>query len=202
MTARKIQKQYEEQLLETEYQVLDHYVNAHTNIVHKHIICGHKWLVAPHRILKAKSCPKCYGNTRKTLETYKNQLLNTEYEVLEPYINRFTKILHKHLVCNYEWGARPHDILNGHGCQECAGKNCNKVYLLYIPDLELYKYGISNNPSRRSKELGYYSEVLEVYELTGHQEARNLEKQLLSEVVLLNTGLLRSGNRETFRAWK
>ena len=58
---------------------------------------------------------------KKTTEEYKEQLKNRNIECLEEYKNASTKILHKCLICNYEWKVVPYSILNGSGCPKCSG---------------------------------------------------------------------------------
>ena len=134
---------------------------------------------------------------RKTHEQYEKDVPEG-YKVLEPYATNKVKILHKHSACGHEWLVRPHSILDGHGCPECAGKNANKVYLMFFPELDLYKIGISNNPEKRAKQFGYKADIFWVEEHSTHEEAKARETYLLSKVTLVNTGLLTSGNTETF----
>lgn len=200
---RKTHEEYQKQLLNTEYVVVGTYQTADKHILHRHIICGHEWFIAPSSILQGRGCPECFkNNKKKTHKKYEEELLNTEYVVLQPYINCYTKILHKHLVCGHEWLVRPQDILAAKGCPECAvhgPSKANIVYLLYFPEINLYKYGVSNDPIRRSQELGYKSKILRTEEFSTYKEAKVREKYLLSTVKLVNTGLLKSGNTETFR---
>mgnify|MGYP002550728540 CR=1 FL=1 len=61
---------------------------------------------------------------KKTHEEYIADLKekNPEFECLEQYQGNTIKILHKHLVCGYEWKRTPKDMLRGHGCPKCNGK--------------------------------------------------------------------------------
>jgi len=200
---RKTHEEYQEQLLNTEYVAIDIYQGADKHILHRHILCGHEWFIAPSKILQGRGCPECFkNNKKKTHKKYEEELLNTECAVLQPYVNCYTKILHKHLICGYEWLVRPQDILAGKGCPECATygpTKANIVYLLYFPEIDLYKYGISNNVVRRSQELGHKAEILKTEKFDSHEEAKAREIYLLSTVALVNTGLLKSGNTETFK---
>lgn len=73
----------------------------------------------------------------------------------------------------------------------------NIVYVLYFPDLFLYKVGITSSVDRRIKEFGHPCVVLKTQEYEPI-EAAQLERNLLKSVTLINTGALNSGNTETF----
>lgn len=53
---------------------------------------------------------------------YELRTINPKIEVLDYYINSDTKIKVKCLDCSHEWEARPSDLLRGHGCPRCSGK--------------------------------------------------------------------------------
>jgi len=73
------------------------------------------------------------------------------------------------------------------------------LYIIYLPELNVYKVGISSLLSRRLACLGTKYVVLSVLEGTFIQ-AIELERKLLKFVApyKLNTGALRSGNTETY----
>jgi len=74
----------------------------------------------------------------------------------------------------------------------------NKVYLLYFPDLNLYKLGISVNPEQTSKQYGHDAIIIWVETYENYATAKAREDYLLSKVTKVNTGLLKTGNTETF----
>jgi hypothetical protein len=76
--------------------------------------------------------------------------------------------------------------------------NSKLVYIVYFPELYLYKIGITNSLQHRIKSWGVISEVLKVKEYSTAQEAAEVERKLLKSVQLVNTGELRNGNTETF----
>lgn len=120
MTKRSTHEEYEEKLFnkEIDYWPLDKYINAITAIKH---IClkNHEFMATPNKILSGRGCPTCAGRISNQQE-YKNKLKRTEFINLEHYINDRTNILHKHLVCGYEWKVRPNNIINGKGCPKCS----------------------------------------------------------------------------------
>jgi len=184
--------------------VLGKYLGARTKISHKHS-CGFEWKVMPCAILSGHSCPKCGGTLKKAAEDYKKEVPK-DIIVLEPYISYKTKILHKHLKCNFIWNASPCNILNGTGCPVCANSGFQPqkpavTYCIYFPEHDLYKFGISNNHIQRLKQLGSTPEIIFIRKFELGSEARELEKQWSKNVdhLKINTGLLISGNTETFR---
>ena len=88
---------------------------------------------------------------KKTNEQYINELkiANPNVIALEKYINANTNILHKCLIDNYEWKARPSNLLNGNvGCPKCSQRfrRTNEDYvneihekISYIEPLEEFK---------------------------------------------------------------
>ena len=143
---RKTTEEYKQQIPEA-YEPLENYINNYTPILHRHIACGHEWLAYPNSILKGSGCPNCANIKRtKTIEQYKKQIPEA-YELLEPYINNYTPILHRHIACGYEWRVAPTSILQGYGCPVCAtsGFNPEKPATLYYICIneKYYKIGIT-----------------------------------------------------------
>lgn len=73
---------------------------------------------------------------KKTHEQYVNELLiiNPNIEVIGLYVDTHTKILHRCKIDQYEWEARPHDLLREKGCPICAGTQ-KKTHDKYIEEL-------------------------------------------------------------------
>ena len=180
-------------------EVLEDYINSSTKILHKHTVCNYEWKVKPNHILSGKGCPKCAGNIRKTHEQYLKEVPRG-IKVLEQYTNDKTKILHKHKICGYEWLITPNDILRGYSCPKCAGKNANQLYYIRFPELNLYKIGITNNFKRRLTEFGYKAELISLKTYDLPEEAYKEEQHILGKLkpYLIDTGILNSGNTETF----
>lgn len=119
------------ELIGDEYQFLEEYVNSKTKIMCSHIKCGYMWNVIPASFLRGTRCPQCYGNLRKTTETYKDELysiVGDEYLLLNQYISSKTKIELLHTKCGYIWHVLPSDVLNGNRCPECKKKYLSKLY--------------------------------------------------------------------------
>lgn len=184
------------------------YKGSDTPIEHKHNICGYIYNVAPYKILKEKTnCPKCAGNQPRSQETYVSLIKDMEFELIGVYTSGKTKTIHKHKICGYEWEVIPENIIYGQGCPNCARSPSTNVYCVYLQDLDLYKIGITNDVNRRLDELGYSNRLIWVESYDSEFKARNREKILLDKVkdFMYNSGMLKSGNTETFRLdkeWK
>lgn len=128
--------------------VLGVYINARTPILHKCKIDGYEWMTIPDHILRGKGCPKCAGNNKKSHDeyVYEMSLINSNIEVVDKYINAKTPILHKCLIHNIEWRARPNDVLCGKGCPICgiekSGNSRFKTHTRYVEELKLINENI------------------------------------------------------------
>jgi len=150
------------------------------------------------------------SNRIKTNEKYDAELRikNPDTIRIEEYKGANTKILHKCLICGTEYLCAPNHKLEGHG--HC-GRQLNGIpkdkpgiaYLIHFPNEKLYKIGItSRTVKKRMKDIGIkdYEVILERHFDKGIN-AMELEAEWLSNIQYLkvNTGLLNSGNTETFR---
>jgi len=78
------------------------------------------------------SAPKA----NKSMEQYISELPEN-YKLLEPYQTNKTPVLHKHLVCGYEWLVRPSNILSDYRCPKCSNKaevRTAESYINALPD--------------------------------------------------------------------
>lgn len=124
MPRKKTHEEYVQEVLikNPNIEVIGQYTGANIKIFHKCNFDGYEWEATPGSILYGCGCPKCAGNIKKTNKQYKEEVknINPSIEVIGNYINAKEKILHKCLICNYEWLALSSNILNGHGCPQCA----------------------------------------------------------------------------------
>lgn len=133
--------------IEANVITLEEYINARTPILHKCLIDGYEWEAKPNNILSGKGCPVCAGIIKKTHEKYikEVQMINSNIEVLEKYINAKTPILHRCKIHNIKWKSCPNNILQGRGCCECLKEKISiknsKTHEQYIKELKL----INNN---------------------------------------------------------
>ena len=126
MSKKKTHEEYVTEVAEInpDIEVIEQYVNAHSKIKHKCKVCKHEWYAKPNGILSGYGCPKCSGVIKLTQEEYEERIIATglNIRVIDKYINMNTNILHKCNICGYEWGIKPSDVVNKHGCPVCAGK--------------------------------------------------------------------------------
>ena len=103
-------------------EVIGHYIDNNTPILHRCKIDGYEWTAIPNHILKGQGCHRCNGVERYTQKEYVKRVFETNQniEVLGVYINAKTKILHRCKIDGYEWLVAPDSILQGHGCPKCS----------------------------------------------------------------------------------
>lgn len=114
----------------TKVTVIGTYVNKSTKILVRCNKCNREWMGNPCDLLKGHGCQKCYQSLggkakRKTNEQFLNELniINSNIEPLEKYINNHTKIRFKCKKCGHEFPKTPHNVLVGQGCPKCAIKS-------------------------------------------------------------------------------
>lgn len=167
-----------------------------------------------HKCNKLKLLNGLSNNINKTTDQYKKELkikCPTMICLGEYKTNRIP-ILHKCLKCDKEYKCTPVYKLQGDGCKYCGTSTntgnipANKkgiTYLVYIPKYDLYKIGVTSKTVKErmsDNRLSEYDLILE-HKFDLGKDAIILEKvwkENLKEY-LVNTGLLQSGNTETFR---
>lgn len=121
-------------------EVLENYQGANTKILHKCLKenCRYQWYVSPHSILNGTGCPQCAGKVTRTHDEYVCDVkkVNNNIEVIETFKNTHTAILHKCLICEYQWKCKPTNILLGTGCPKCAN-NIKKTHEKYVKEVFL-----------------------------------------------------------------
>lgn len=80
-----------------------------------------------------RGCMKCRAieranNKRKTHEQFLKELhdVNKNIEILTEYISNNHNVKCRCIVDGYEWEAKPHSLLQNHGCPECARRKQNR----------------------------------------------------------------------------
>lgn len=131
MPKKKTHEEYVEEVakINPNIEVVGTYIDTDTKIQHKCKIDGHIWEALPHNILRGKGCPRCKFSKQsleqtKSHESYVLELSQKRHNVivLGTYVNNKTKILHKCLICGYEWEVSPDKVLQHHLCPVCAHK--------------------------------------------------------------------------------
>lgn len=122
-------------------EIIGHYINAKTLILHKCKICGHEWNASPNSILSGHGCGECFGTKKKTSEEYINELAlkNPNIEVVDDYIDAKTKIRHRCKKHNVMWNTSPSSVLKGCGCPQCCSEKIRdslvKSHMQYVEEL-------------------------------------------------------------------
>lgn len=145
-----------------EYEVLGNYVNAHTPIKVKHLICGRTYTVIPSDLLRNHYCRYCIGNARINTKEFKHKvktLVGNEYTVLGEYTNSITPILMRHNKCKYEFKITPAKFLNGRRCSACKESTGEALVRQVLTDNNIkyvYGYQISNLIDKGKLHFDFY----------------------------------------------
>ena len=162
--------------------------------------------------IKEKCSKLGIGRKLRTQEQYIEELKEKcpTIEVLGVYNGASTRILHKCLICGTEYLCLPQCKLRGYGhcgsSRNVGGIPIDKpaiVYLVFIPKYDLYKVGITSKTVKErmsDNNISKYESILELNFSTGIK-AMMLEKEWKINLkdYLINTGLLKNGNTETFK---
>lgn len=128
---QKTHEQYVEELHNVNPNIIvkEQYIDSITPILHECLIHNIEWEISPSNALQGNGCYKCMSDKiknklSKTHEQYLDELkkVNPNIIPIEEYINNSTPILHKCKIDNYEWYARPNNILEGRGCPKCSNR--------------------------------------------------------------------------------
>ena len=129
-------------------------------------------------------------------------LKGTDYELIE---YRPGKSLVRHIPCGHEWWVLLRHLKRLAGCPSCSisgnRNNTKTFYLLFFPELNLYKVGITGNLDKRRGKFGETSEVIDTIVFETYEECASYESAALKKLkpYMEDTGILSSGNTETFR---
>ena len=122
--------------------MLGEYKRTHSKILFKHNVCRNQFEMTPHNFLSGQRCPKCqHRSWAKTTDEFKKEmrdLVGDEYQLLDEYINRKTKVTLYHKSCGISYTVTPSDFLHGYRCPHCYGNTKltqeefeKRVYQLY-----------------------------------------------------------------------
>lgn len=123
-----LNKFYKQNKYAQDIEVLGTYKNRNTKILCKCKVCGHEWETTPGILLNGHGCSICgyKRNTQRRTTTHEEfinrlQQVNSNIEILKPYINSQTKIKCRCKIDGHIWETRPATLLQGIGCPKCAG---------------------------------------------------------------------------------
>ena len=76
------------------------------------------------------------------------------------------------------------------------------LYIVYFPELDLFKIGITNSIDRRIRQFGYKCEILSMLK-GSYREVYMMEQEMLKIIspYKVNTGKLYCGNTETYKCY-
>lgn len=141
----KTHEQYVSELyvINSNIEVLEEYQGASTPIKHKCKVDGYEWFVTPANTLSQKGCPRCVGRNVDQDEYIRKLSIKSPNVIpLQNYTKATNKMLHKCLVCDYEWYVTPTSLLSGNGCPECGKKiisqKLSKTHEQYVNELKEY----------------------------------------------------------------
>lgn len=138
-------------------QLLEDYVRSEDKILCRCLLCNYEWSAWPMNLKKGIGCPECAEKQRritrhlKEVEKYLLYLKDTvkNVELVDEYIDTYTPILHKCLVCNNTWKIDPHHMnTRGACCPYCSGSK-GEQRIRYFLD----KYQVQYQPQKRYKGL-------------------------------------------------
>lgn len=118
-----------EELVGNDYVPMSIYSGRHSKVKMMHSTCGYVWYVEAGAFLGSRGktgsrCPVCYGNVKKTTESFKEELFNKfgdDYELISEYQNAHTKVEIKHHVCGRTYKVVPMSVSKGYSCPYCSG---------------------------------------------------------------------------------
>jgi hypothetical protein len=131
MARKKTHEEFIKQVFDlvgSEYEVLDVYINSYTKIPIKHNCANcnnHIFFIQPsHFVNDSTRCPECsFIKKRNTTKQFKEKvfsLVGNEYEVLGEYKNKKTNVKFKHVKCNTEFMKTPDTFIQGRRCKKCS----------------------------------------------------------------------------------
>ena len=133
---------------------------------------------------------------------WEKELEGTEYRLLEPAPPKGKKTLVKHITCGHEWKVLLPGLKSYAGCPNCSKGNWHRkiFYLIFFPELNLYKIGICMKLDKRRGQYNYDSEVIQSIAFSTPEECAEYERDLKEKLkpYMYDSGLLYSGNTETF----
>lgn len=130
---RRTHEDYVKELKEIHPNIepMEEFKGVKSKLKHRCLICGSTWEATPSDLLYSckYGCHKCALNGRaltrtRSHEDYVKELQNINQNIvpLEKYKGNNTKIKHRCLICGFEWDVQPANLLCGHGCPRCSGK--------------------------------------------------------------------------------
>ncbi|CEO32973.1 hypothetical protein [Paraclostridium sordellii] len=168
-------------IFKSEYELLSEYKNNRKKVSIKHNKCNYIFKATPNNLLSKKSgCPKCAGNQRKSLEQFKEKVLeleNGEYEVYGEYLGNKSKILMYHKECKNYYETTPSHFIQGRRCTVCIEstgeaklrKVLNKYHIKFLKQFRFKDCRGDKYPLPFDFALFKDNELLMLIEIDGEQ---------------------------------
>lgn len=119
------------QVSNSKYELLNHYINRKTKIKVKCLKCGNITEMTPGNFLRGRKCRKCFANSsRKTTQQFKNEVkaaTGNEYSVIGEYETALKDIEIRHNTCGKTFKMRPSMFLYGQRCPHCQHRSYKKT---------------------------------------------------------------------------
>lgn len=206
VSSRYTHEWYESELFRKEINIfpIEPYITSDISILHT-CLYDHEWLAPPNRILSGSGCPHCYGRIKLTTDQYRVKIPKG-YILHGEYLGTDTPIEHEHILCGMRWLVRPHDLLAGSRCPNCSTSKIkyNLPTILYLVKWgDYFKLGITSKEEVRYRFrtdwAKFNMEVVWQINFSKGKIAYTVEQNMLKSYkhLLVNTGLLISGNTET-----
>ena len=152
--------------------VTGEYINAHTPINCRCLVCGNEWANTPNRLLNGNGCPKCnlmkiHDRCALTHDEFIKRVhdINPSIKIVGKYYNNYTNIECRCGVCGNTWITKSANLIyNNNGCPKCKSshgeKELNNIlddyninyenqYIIdgctYVGNLKFDAYDLDNN---------------------------------------------------------
>lgn len=150
--------QFKQELKEkfgNEYTVLGTYVNRTTPIKIRHNPCNYEWSPTPSNLLGGRShCKRCRNKRLRELESLTSVQVVSKVTNLfngtiildnpETYVNGLSYLEYHCTICGHHHRAMAKNLLQGHGCPDCANKHRNDNQRLSIKEIKQRIHDKSN----------------------------------------------------------
>lgn len=150
-----------------EYEVLGEYINVHTKVKIKHMVCNHIYEVKPNNILNNnRKCPLCSGCIKKDelyVQNFLDEKFPEEFRVIGKYKNKDTPIEVIHRSCNNVITPTFNNIRSSKfGCMFCTMSSGELQISKILSECNInYTYQYKNSKCKDKKILpfDFYFEI-------------------------------------------
>lgn len=123
---------------------LEEYINTHTKILCRCLICEKEWNVEPSKLLNGRGCPVCANHNRRkgvykiTEEEFKDKIASLGFSTDDEYQGTSVAINFTCNKCEYKFHTTPYRLIfNGSGCKNCYNISLRKTNEQFKAELAL-----------------------------------------------------------------